>query len=71
MLHWFKQLICRHNLVRVVRWHPDVVGDDIKDKLLYVDDLNVHNFVQCKKCGQFLNTNQKEKLRGQKDETRI
>lgn len=66
MINWFRQLICQHNVVRVVRWHPDVVHDDMRDKVLYVDDLNVHNFVQCRKCGKFLHTDQTEKLRSTK-----
>lgn len=64
-----KNLLCRHNVVHVKRWHPDVLEPEMKKKVLYVDDLGVCNIVQCSKCGKFLKgrQNQSEKLRSQKD----
>lgn len=40
------------------------------DKVLYVDEkgVGILNFVQCCKCGKFLNTDQKDTLYAQKVE---
>jgi len=61
-----RQMLCRHNTVRVVRWHRDCVTEDMDGKQLYVDRYDVHNFVRCCNCGKFLETGQIDKLFEQK-----
>lgn len=62
------KFLCRHNRVKVVRWHPDVISKSMKNKVLYTDEkgVGVLNFVQCDKCGKFLDTNQKQRLYAEK-----
>lgn len=57
-----RALWCRHGTVRVVRCHSNVVPDDWRYKLLYVDRYKVHNFVQCVHCDKVLETDQQEHL---------
>jgi len=61
------KFLCRHNRVRVIRWHPDILPESWKDKILYVDDKGdgIINLVCCDKCGKILDTNQKERLYAQ------
>jgi len=64
--------LCRHNTVKVVRWHRDTVRPYMQGKQLYVDIHGFHNFIRCCKCGKFLNISQIEQLfapkLGQNDE---
>lgn len=53
---------CRHTTVRVLRYHPLQVTDDMQGKQLYVDRCDVHNFIECCHCGQLLNTRQRDAL---------
>ena len=65
MLGIFKrisQMFCRHNVVRVIRYNKNCVPDDWRGKLLYVDRLDVHNFVQCSCCERVLYVDQRERL---------
>lgn len=58
----FKQLLCKHNHVTISRWHETKVPAEIKDKVLYVDEIDVWNFVKCIKCNKILSATQKEKI---------
>jgi hypothetical protein len=57
-----RQLLCQHNIVRVIRWHRECVPQAWKTRLLYVDRHHVHNFVQCVSCSKVLSVDQKERL---------
>jgi hypothetical protein len=56
------QRLCRHSVVRVIRFHRGVVRPDMQGKQLYVDRHNVHNFVECCRCQCVLKTKQRERL---------
>lgn len=61
------QMFCRHNVVRVIRWHASCVTPQMRNKVLYVDRLAVHNFVQCACCERILWVDQSERLFEQPD----
>lgn len=65
-MNFFRQLFCFHRTVRVIRYHKKAVPAAWVGKELYVDDLDVVNFVQCVHCDKIFSTNQKEKLRAAK-----
>lgn len=64
-----RRFFCKHDVVHIIRYHRNCVTPDMVKKLLYIDRLKVHNFVQCCKCGEILYTNQfeGEKLFEQRD----
>lgn len=64
----FLSLFCRHNSVIVRRYHKDCVPPEWKPKVLYVDELDVWNFVECAKCRTTLYGTIKEHMfRSKKD----
>jgi hypothetical protein len=68
MIEWFKRIFCPHPLVRVIRWHPNVVPRAWKGKELYTDCYGVSNFVQCSLCGHVICGGQQEHLYETKEE---
>ena len=65
----FKQLFCRHSTLEVARRHWSTVPSDWKlGNILYVDDLEVVNYIKCCNCGKVYFTEQKEPLRAEKHE---
>jgi hypothetical protein len=64
---WLKQLFCKH-VLGVTRYHQSVVPPDLSKKLLYIDRHQVHNFIQCGKCGKVFDTAQRGKLFDSEDD---
>lgn len=65
---WWKKLLCWHSKFRVVRYHAQTVPPAWRGKELYVDEHDVHCFVQCCSCNRVFSTVQRDRLYGQKDD---
>lgn len=67
ILKRISQMFCRHSVVRVIRYHRNTVPHAWRGRLLYVDRLDVHCFVQCTCCERVLYVDQRENLFEQYD----
>lgn len=60
------RFLCLHKMVKVIRYHPDIVPYAWVGRELYTDKHKVVNFVQCCGCGKVFETKQTEHLWGMK-----
>jgi hypothetical protein len=57
-----RTLLCPHNTVELVRWHPATVTRAMVGQHLYVDRHGVMVFAKCSHCGKVMATRQRQPL---------
>jgi hypothetical protein len=61
--NWFTRALCRHGEVSIARWHASCVSPSMrKTKVLFVDIHDVVNMIQCRRCGEFVDVVQRERI---------
>jgi len=64
----WRRATCRHNHVELVRWHPTLLPQPWKGRVLYTDKHKVANLVRCVKCGEILKGSHPERVYAQSEE---